>query len=252
MHERAGGEVFGMWSTSGVADGVPPDVLQARPRRGAPGEVRGGRLRHHDRPGRARRPAHRQGLRGRPPARDRRSTTAPATTPSSSTHPRRGASCASSTSTPRLRTSPAWGPIRSQADSITAMLQPPHRSPRGHAARGDAGPGDRRRHRGPEEAALRIGASWSTRSAGRRCRRRPRDRRGRPRARRGRHRRPQVGLDAHQRAMVRGLLTQAPDHADRVAHQGAGGDPHGPRPTYRLPQLADGIEAGGIRELADL
>ena len=45
---------------------VPPDLLQARPRRPAAREVRRHRLRDDDRPRRARRPAHRQDLRGQP------------------------------------------------------------------------------------------------------------------------------------------------------------------------------------------
>ncbi len=55
-------------------------------------------------------------------------------------------------------------------------------------------------------------------------------------------------------ALVRGLLTQARDHAERVSLEqteeqtvlGLG------RPTYRLPYLSDGIDANAIRELAEL
>ena len=95
----------------GSAAGVPPDLLQARSRRWAAREVRGRRLRHDDRPRRPRRPAHRQGLRGRAAA-PRPKAKGPGphrpTTPWSSTHHRRGGSCGSSTSTPRSPTSPRW------------------------------------------------------------------------------------------------------------------------------------------------
>ena len=54
--------------------------------------------------------------------------------------------------------------------------------------------------------------------------------------------------------LVRGLLTQARDHAERVSLEQteeqtvlALG-----RPTYRLPYLPDGIDANAIRELAEL
>ena len=54
---------------------------------------------------------------------------------------------------------------------------------------------------------------------------------------------------------MRGLLTEARDHADRVS---PGARPRRrpsralERPTYRLPRLADGIDADAIRELAEL
>jgi anion-transporting ArsA/GET3 family ATPase len=62
-----------------------------------------------------------------------------------------------------------------------------------------------------------------------------------------------VGMRAGD-ALVRGLLTQARDHAERVTLEqteeqtvlGLG------RPIYRLPYLSDGIDANAIRELAGL
>ena len=51
----------------GSAARVPADLLQARSRRRGAGADGRHRLRDHDRPGRARRAAHRQGLRGRRP-----------------------------------------------------------------------------------------------------------------------------------------------------------------------------------------
>jgi len=55
-------------------------------------------------------------------------------------------------------------------------------------------------------------------------------------------------------ALVDGLLTEARDHAERVALErdeavvieGLG------RPTYRLPSLSEGVDANGIREMAEL
>ena len=62
-----------------------------------------------------------------------------------------------------------------------------------------------------------------------------------------------VGMRAGD-ALVRGLLTQARDHADRVSLERTEEETVRAleRPTYRLPHLADGIDAGAIRELADL
>ena len=57
---------------------VPPDLLQARPGGRGARAVRRDRLRHDHRPRRARRPAHRQGLRGEPAP--RRAATTSATT----------------------------------------------------------------------------------------------------------------------------------------------------------------------------
>ena len=62
-----------------------------------------------------------------------------------------------------------------------------------------------------------------------------------------------VGMRAGD-ALVQGLLTQARDHADRVSLERTEEETVRAlgRPTYRLPHLADGIDAGAIRELADL
>jgi len=55
-------------------------------------------------------------------------------------------------------------------------------------------------------------------------------------------------------ALVDGLLTEARDHAERVALERdeakviAGLD----RPSYRLPSLPEGVDANGIREMAEL
>ena len=134
--------------------------------------------------------------------------------------------------------------------------QPPHRSARGLAARGDAGAGDRRRARGAEEGlAARRGGHHQPGPRAVPRRRGPRDRRGRPRrAGRGRHRRPEGRLGAHQRGDGHRTAAEGTEHADRVALQqeqeailtGLG------RQVYRLPLLPEGAtEAGGIRVLAD-
>ena len=54
-------------------------------------------------------------------------------------------------------------------------------------------------------------------------------------------------------AIVNGLLAEAKDHADRVAleHEAATVIADLRRPTYQLPSLSEGIDANGIRELAD-
>ena len=108
----------------GLAARVPPEVLQGRPGDWRAGAVRRGRLRDDHRARRARRAAHRQGLRGGRAAHRSRSRRRPRrTTPSSSTPRPPAAWCGSSTSTPRSPTSRKVGPIRSQADSITRMLR---------------------------------------------------------------------------------------------------------------------------------
>jgi anion-transporting ArsA/GET3 family ATPase len=62
-----------------------------------------------------------------------------------------------------------------------------------------------------------------------------------------------VGMRAGD-ALVRGLLTQARDHAERVSleHTEERTVRALKRPTYRLPHLVDGIDANAIRELAEL
>ena len=180
------------------------------------------------------------------------------TTPSCSTRRRPAGSPGSSTSTTR---SPGWpkvGPIRSQADSITALLQlaADRRAP-GHAAGGDAGAGDRRRHRRAAQAGLPVGgvvvnlvrepllpAPALAAAAGSGD---PRGRgRGRPRGRR--HARPAT-------RWCGGLLTEARDHAERVslerrqrADRARAGAPD--LPSCRC--LPDGIDLGALYELAEL
>jgi anion-transporting ArsA/GET3 family ATPase len=62
-------------------------------------------------------------------------------------------------------------------------------------------------------------------------------------------------MRAHLRAtnaLVSGLLTEARDHAERVAleRDEVGVIAAQGRPTYRLPSLSEGVDANGIRELA--
>ena len=127
------------------------------------------RLRHHHRPGPARRPAHRQGLRGGAPqpGPDRRRPT----TRSCWTRRRPGGSPGSSTSTPRSPGWPRCGPIRSQADAIMRLLHSPaDRRPPGHPAGGDAGAGDRwTRSPSCARSGCRSAGWSSTWSGGRRC-----------------------------------------------------------------------------------
>ena len=54
-------------------------------------------------------------------------------------------------------------------------------------------------------------------------------------------------------AIVDGLLAEARDHAERVAleHEAALVIADLRRPTYRLPSLSEGVDANGIRELAE-
>jgi anion-transporting ArsA/GET3 family ATPase len=54
-------------------------------------------------------------------------------------------------------------------------------------------------------------------------------------------------------AIVDGLLAEARDHAERVAleHEAATVIAGLRRPTYRLPSLSEGVDANGIRELAE-
>jgi hypothetical protein len=54
-------------------------------------------------------------------------------------------------------------------------------------------------------------------------------------------------------AVVDGLLVEARDHAERVALERDEADVIAGlrRPTYRLPSLPEGVDANGIRELAE-
>ena len=228
---------------------------------GAAGEVRRGRLRHHDRPRRARRAAHRQGLRGRRPAPDRKPAARPhrPTTPSCSTRRRPAAWSASSTSTPRSPTSPRWArsaprPTRSRAmlrsrttavHVVTLLEEMPVQETVDAIARAAQAAGCRsaavvvNQVREPLLDGGRLEAvAADARPAGARRHRRPRGRRG------ARQRRP----------WSPGCWPRRRDHADRVAPRaGAGGDPRrrSADTVYRLPLLAEGTEAGGIRVLAD-
>jgi len=54
-------------------------------------------------------------------------------------------------------------------------------------------------------------------------------------------------------ALVDGLLAEARDHAERVALERDEGKVIAGlrRPTYRLPSLPEGVDANGIREMAE-
>jgi hypothetical protein len=54
-------------------------------------------------------------------------------------------------------------------------------------------------------------------------------------------------------AVVDGLLAEARDHAERVAleHDASMVIAELRRPTYQLPSLSEGVDANGIRELAE-
>ena len=213
------------------------------------------RVRDHDRPGRPRRAADRQGLRGdeaqhpqqgRDPVRRRRARRA-------ADRPDRGVPRRQRASSAGLA---QMGPIKSQADSVTRLFRSPRTAvPPGDGARGDAGPGDHRRHRRAARARLPVGgvvvdmvrprdlddddlaavrAGKVDQEAGRR-RAEPRpgstgDRRpGRRSAQRGA--RPRRAAGAGGRAS-----------AQLVAKLGV--------PTYELPRLAGGIDLGALYELA--
>ena len=168
--------------------------------------------------------------------------------------PDRAGSCGSSTSTPRSPTSPRWGPIRTQADSITRML-------RSHTTavhvvtlleempvqetvdaladlrRGRAPAGRHRRQPAARRRCCRQGQLASVR------------RRPRPTLATGVVTADLKSVSVRdQRAMVAGLLDDAAEHADRVAlEQRAGRDPAraGPAQVCRLPLLPEGTDAGG-------
>ena len=237
---RGGGEVFGAGGRRrGRAAGVPPAVLQARPRRPGARAVRRRRLRHDHRARHARRPADRQGLRGRPPPRGASEASAPAaepprrTTRSCSTRRRPAGSPASSTSTPR---SPGWPrsarsatrPTRScgccarrrPSVHVVTLLEemPVQETVDAVGGAGGARPAGRRRRgqRGPRAAA--AGA-------------RPHRRRGRARstAREVAAGLAAAGLPADRRPWSTGCSTEAAEHAERVAPGEARAEP-GSRP----------------------
>ena len=234
------------------AAGVPRDVLPARPRRPGARPVRRHRVRHHDRARRARRAADRQGLRGGQAQPRATRARIGSTTRSCSTPRRPGGSPSSSTST---ASSPGWprsGPIKTpgrQRDDAAPLAA--HRGPPGHRARGDAGAGDRRRHRraarGTACRRRRGGQPGPAPGPRRRGRWRPlRERQASTRARSP----PtwsKAGLDADD-ALVDGLLGEARDHAERRAPRGRPARARRrPRtcPTYELPRLPGGIDLGG-------
>ena len=149
------------------------------------------------------------------------------------------------------------GPIKAQADVVMALLRsPPYRDAPGDRAGGDAGAGDRRRHRRAARG----------RPAGRRRRGQPGppqdlDDRGAPPALDGTGDR-----DVDPRQPGRGGLEVDEDDGRRAAR---GGADHAERraledsqrvarrvaracPTYELPRLPGGIDLGGLYELAGL
>ena len=121
---RARGRARAAHRGRGRAAGVPLDVLQARPGRPGPRPVRGRRVRDHHRAGRARRAAHRQGLRGgaaqQPQQGGDRSTT-----PSCSTRRRPAGSPSSSTSATSWPGWPRSGRSRTQADTMMTLFRSP-------------------------------------------------------------------------------------------------------------------------------
>ena len=101
---------------------IPRHVLQAG--RGRPGAAQGrrDRLRHHDRPGPARRAAHRQGQGGHHP---HRRTAAGRTTRWCWTRRRPAGSAGSSTSPPRPPGWPRWARSRPRARASPSLLRSP-------------------------------------------------------------------------------------------------------------------------------
>ena len=211
------------------------------------------RLRHHDRPGRARRAAHRQGLRGRPPQQARQE-------PAGVRRRRAGRSADRPDRAVPQRQQRAGRPGQGRADPQpgrldhdAAALAADPRAP-GDRARGHAGAGDRRRHRGaPQPTTCRSAASWSTwcaapSSTTRRATRLlsgavpPTRGGGRPGDRRHRQppgRRRRAAAEAREHAERRALEDE---QRERIAELDV--------PTYELPRLADGIDLGGLYELA--
>ena len=183
--------------------GVPLDVLPARPRREGPRPVRGDRVRDDDRARRTRRAADREDLRGRqaqptqqgrPPLR----------------RDRAGCPADRADRAVPQRQQRARRPGQGGSDQVAGRQrhQPPplegDRDPPGHPARGDAGRGDRRRHR----------RAHRSRPAGRRRDREhgsppgPR-RRGAPAAARGQRRPRRAGRQPGERRAVRPRTTSS-------------------------------------------
>ena len=106
----------------GRAAGVPRDVLQAGPRRARAAQDRRHRLRHHDRPGPARRAADRQGLRG---GRAGGGGSAPVYDAVVLDAPPTGRITRFLEVNAEVAGLAKVGPIRGQADSIMALLSSP-------------------------------------------------------------------------------------------------------------------------------
>ena len=129
------------------AAGVPRHVLPPRPGRQGARQVRRHRLRHHDRAGRARRAADRQGLRGGQP--QPAATRAPATYDAVVLDaPPTGRIAQFLNVNNEVAGLAKVGPIKSQADTVMTLLHSDaYGGPPGHRAGGDAGAGDRGRRR---------------------------------------------------------------------------------------------------------
>ena len=256
-----GGELWGLLGRrQGRAARVPADVLQARPRRRGPGADGRHRLRDHHRPGRARRAAHRQGLRGGRPHHGHRAATrarGPGTPSCSTPRPPAG-SPASSTSTSQVADLARMGPIHSQAESITRMLRdrqsvvhvvtlleemPVQESLDAIGELSDAG----LRPRAPS-SSTRCASRSSTRccSRPRPPSREPGGRAGarRPRRRRGARRRQDGERPARRGSRPRRArrARALPDRRGRLP---------GPAHARPCPRSPSGIEDGGIAVLAD-
>ena len=207
-------------------------------------------------PGRARRAAHRQGLRGGQAATGAARTPG-STTPSCSTRRRPAGSRSSSTSTASSPDSPRWARSSRQADNVMRLLRSPaHRGAPGHGARGDAGPGDRAtgstelRPTGCPVGGVVVnlvrpqdldadgarGCSTATRSTAGALAAGPQG---------GRASRPTT-------RWWTGLLEEARDHAERRGLEDSQRELVEALdvPTYELPRMPGGVDLGALYELA--
>ncbi|MBI4941329.1 MAG: ArsA family ATPase [Actinobacteria bacterium] len=211
----------------GRAPGVPRAVLPARPGGQDARAPRGRRLRDDDRAGRARRPAHRQGLRGRPPPREDRAglrRRRPRRTAHGPDHPvpqrqRRGRR-------PREgRPGPQPGRLDHEPAAQPADRRPPRDGPGGDACAGDPGrrrPAARGRaagRRGRRQHGARPGPAAAQPHRRREGPAGPRRGRGGPGVRRAR--RPV--RDPRRRAARRGRRARAAGRARVGPAQGARG-----------------------------
>ena len=151
------------------------------------------------------------------------------------------------------------GPIHCQADSITALLtSAADRRPPRHPARGDAGAGDPRGDRRAARQGPRPRRASSSTWSASRCSTTPRSPRPRGRSTCTRRRSAPQLAEAGVRPtpeLVDGLLDEARDHAAprrpraRAARAARG---HGPADRRSSRCCPSGVDAGSIRELADL